>query len=65
MENDQSDNTANSKKCPECGTVFSLNQDNLSYSPFCSEQCKSKDLWSWLSGQYYIPDSLQIDDNLD
>lgn len=56
------------KKCPICLSVFGDQRNELSqnvaldqaskiadFSPFCSENCRSKDLGNWLFGNYRIP----------
>jgi uncharacterized protein len=39
--------------CPACGklTVFEKNIDR----PFCSKECKNKDLLNWTNEAYIIP----------
>jgi endogenous inhibitor of DNA gyrase (YacG/DUF329 family) len=49
-------------KCPVCGKLTSLKGNP--YRPFCSKQCKMKDLAAWFREEYRISDSTKIEDEL-
>jgi endogenous inhibitor of DNA gyrase (YacG/DUF329 family) len=40
--------------CPICKTVLENAPDDHPVRPFCSQRCKSADLYNWLSGEYRI-----------
>lgn len=42
--------------CPSCSAPVEWSA-NSKYRPFCSERCKMKDLGSWATEKYKVPQS--------
>jgi len=48
--------------CPICKSVIPDAPDDHPVRPFCSQRCKSADLYNWLTGEYRISTSLEPGD---
>jgi endogenous inhibitor of DNA gyrase (YacG/DUF329 family) len=48
--------------CSICRKQLPVLDADAPYRPFCSERCKSIDLWSWLSGSYRISRPVEEED---
>ena len=46
------------RKCPLCGKPR-----NADFHPFCSKQCKDRDLLKWLGDGYALPGRPEIDED--
>ncbi|HEY3236440.1 MAG TPA: DNA gyrase inhibitor YacG [Polyangiaceae bacterium] len=45
-------------ECPICGKVLEEVPDDFAPRPFCSDRCKSVDLYNWLSEKYCVSEPL-------
>lgn len=44
--------------CPLCGKTLTLDDQEASYFPFCSQRCKQVDLMRWFDGKYAVTEAL-------
>lgn len=47
-------------RCPICGKQFSARQSSA--LPFCSERCRTIDLYRWLKEEYTLPLPPRLDE---